>query len=96
MEDGGRSASGAAFLVRFAPSAPPSRGVIVHVEPVDERRALGAADGLLLLSLWREGSDVSRGAVSHPGSGLVAYFQGTSALIDLCVSVGLVLSDILS
>jgi hypothetical protein len=96
MEDGGRSASGTAFLIRLAPSALPDRGVIVHVEPVDERRMLNAADGLLLLRLWREGSDVSRGAVSHPGSGLVAYFQGTSALMDLCLAVGLVLSDVLN
>lgn len=96
MEDGGRSASGTAFLVRLAPSVSPSRGVVVHVEPVDERRDLSAADSLLLLRLWREGSDVSRGAISHPGSGLVAYFQGTSALVDLCLAVGLMLSDVLS
>jgi hypothetical protein len=96
MEDRGRSASGIALFVRLAPSAPPGRGMIVHVEPVDERRTLTAAHAQLLLRLWREGSDVSRGAVSHPGSDLVAYFQGTGALVELCLSIGLVLSDVLS
>ena len=96
MEDGYRSASGVALLVRLATSAPPGRGLVMHVEPVDERQVLTADDVLLLLRLWREGGDVSRGAVSAPGTGAVAYFQGSGALVDLCLSIGLVLSDVLS
>ena len=59
------------------------RGLQLIVAPVDEDRTLAAERAEVVVSLWREGETVVRGAIRHAGSGTVAYFQGSNALLKI-------------
>ena len=94
MGDGGRSTTGVAVLVRLSSSNAPGR-LSASFEPVEEGRALAApSDVLLLLRMWRESNDVVRGALSHPASSRVVYFQGKGEMIEFARALGLRLSRV--
>ncbi len=64
------------------------RGVRIVATPIDGRKRLVARQAHLVCTIWLEGAATVRGKIAHT-SGVVAYFQGTDALIELANTLSL-------
>jgi hypothetical protein len=75
-------------LVVALDTLPTERGLRLTVTPAEETRRIVALRSSVALSLWRESPGVVRGAIGF-GPNASAYFQGTDALLDLALALGL-------
>jgi hypothetical protein len=82
------NASNRIALMVSLDTVPTERGLRVAVTPAEETKKVVALRSTVVLSVWREGPQVVRGAIAY-GPNAVAYFQGSETLLDLAQALGL-------
>jgi hypothetical protein len=74
-------------LMMVADMTRDSSGIAIALSPAEESVRLAIHRSRVVVSVWREGSNVVRGTITH-ASGAVAHFQGGESLLQMAQLLG--------